>query len=429
MVDLREPLAFTGRLARGELGQDVAFRLSLTPSGALIFDFDPLPFDRDTAWLRDRDDGDAVTYFTLVASAGEIRFTTGHLHLNAKVHVHQDGSSLDLKGQAQLAMLSVARTDEQPYLRMGVRGLQGFGRHTVETPLGDVLIGGDPNRTDDDRISGFIILVASSPIADLPAWREEAGRLLEYLRRMMSFASGRNLKGPTLEYATGVEWTLEILGQADGGDTHQPVIHFLDQKDFVRAAVDAWFKPAFKVEQLMFALEWYVMAAGYTEMRLVQAMTVLENLSHANLTTLQSQFLSPQRFRRLARDLRAAAPPADEDPALEAFLEALPGKLADLNRRPLKDKVRLLMTKWAVPVGDLDLGALDRAVNVRNEIVHRGHYRADEPRTADDAGLWPHVHFVREIIARIVFAMIAYKGARIGWIGGYHLTRFPPGEP
>ena len=170
------------------------------------------------------------------------------------------------------------------------------------------------------------------------------------------------------------------------------------------------------------------MAAGYTEMRLVQAMTVLENLSHANLTSRQSHFLSPARFKRLSTAMRAAAPTAHGDPDLEALLTALPGKMADLNRRPLKDKVRLLMKQWNVPVADLDLEALDRAVNVRNEIVHRGHYRADEPRSSAGSGLWPHVQFVREIIARIVFAMIAYDGQRIGWIGGYHLTTYPPSE-
>jgi hypothetical protein len=178
----------------------------------------------------------------------------------------------------------------------------------------------------------------------------------------------------------------------------------------------------------MFALEWYVMAAGYTEMRLVQAMTVLENLSHANLTPRQSHFLSPSQFKRLSTAMRSAAPAAQGDPDLEALMMALPGKVADLNRRPLKDKVRLLMKQWKVPVADLDLEALDRAVNVRNEIVHRGHYRADAPRTSEGSGLWPHVQFVREIIARIVFAMIAYDGQRIGWLGCYHLTTYPPSE-
>lgn len=38
------------------------------------------------------------------------------------------------------------------------------------------------------------------------------------------------------------------------------------------------------------------------------------------------------------------------------------------------------------------------------------------------------MQFVREFIARIVFAMIAYDGQRIGWIGGYHLTTYPPSE-
>ncbi|MGX5636833.1 hypothetical protein ACWKV8_10650 [Brevundimonas diminuta ATCC 11568] len=429
MLDFRKPQAFSGRLSKGGDRHDVAFKLTLTPSGSLVFDFEQLAFTKATAWLRGPDDhGGTVSYYSLVARSGEVTLATDHLHLNAPVHVDQEGSYLDLKGQAQLATLTASRTHEEPFLRMGLRAFQGFGRHQVETALGTIYVGGGPAKPVDDTISGFMTLIAPSAVADLPAWRAEAGRLLEYLRLMMSFAAGRNLKGPTLEYASGTEWTLEVLEQAGGGDTHQPVIHFLNQQAFVRAAVDAWFAPVFKVEQLMFALEWYVMAAGYTEMRLVQAMTVLENLSHANLTPRQSHFLSPSQFKRLSTAMRSAAPAAQGDPDLEALMMALPGKVADLNRRPLKDKVRLLMKQWKVPVADLDLEALDRAVNVRNEIVHRGHYRADAPRTSEGSGLWPHVQFVREIIARIVFAMIAYDGQRIGWLGCYHLTTYPPSE-
>jgi hypothetical protein len=430
MVDLRKPLAFTGDLVKGDHRQAVAFQLSLTSAGALAFEFERLPFSKETAWIRshEAEDGETVSYYALTARAGEVAFETRHLHLNAPVHIDDGEGFLVLKGQAQLATLSAPMQVDEPFLRMGLQGFQGFGSHQVETASGTVYIGGDPAKPDGDKITGFMTLVAPAAIVDLKAWREEAGTLLEYLRRMTSFGAGKNLKGPTLEYANGTEWVLEVLAQSEGGDTHQPIIHFLNQEAFIRAAVAAWFKPVFKVEQLMFALEWYVMAAGYTEMRLVQAMTVLENLCHANLTSRQSHFLSPARFKRLSTAMRAAVPVVQDDPELEALLTALPGKMADLNRRPLKDKVRLLMKQWNVPVADLNLEALDRAVNVRNEIVHRGHYRADEPRSSAGSGLWPHVQFVREIIARIVFAMIAYDGQRIGWIGGYQLTTYPPSE-
>lgn len=220
MLDFRKPQAFSGRLSRGGDHHDVAFKLTLTPSGSLVFDFEELPFSRATAWLRGLDDpGERVSYFSLVAQSGEVTLTTDHLHLNAPVHDDQEGSYLALKGQAQLATLTAARTDEEPFLRMGLRGFRGFGRYQVETALGTIYVGGGSSKPVDDTISGFITLVAPSAVADLPAWRTEAGRLLEYLRLMTSFAAGRNLKGPTLEYASGTEWALEVLEQAGGGDS------------------------------------------------------------------------------------------------------------------------------------------------------------------------------------------------------------------
>jgi len=116
MLDFRKPQAFSGRLSKGGDRHDVAFKLTLTPSGSLVFDFEQLAFTKATAWLRGPDDhGGTVSYYSLVARSGEVTLATDHLHLNAPVHVDQEGSYLDLKGQAQLATLTASRTHEEPF--------------------------------------------------------------------------------------------------------------------------------------------------------------------------------------------------------------------------------------------------------------------------------------------------------------------------
>lgn len=96
MVDLRKPLAFTGDLVKGDHRQAVAFQLSLTSAGALAFEFERLPFSKETAWIRshEAEDGETVSYYALTARAGEVAFETRHLHLNALVHI-DDGEGFD----------------------------------------------------------------------------------------------------------------------------------------------------------------------------------------------------------------------------------------------------------------------------------------------------------------------------------------------
>lgn len=89
--------------AVGDHRQAVAFQLSLTSAGALAFEFERLPFSKETAWIRshEAEDGETVSYYALTARAGEVAFETRHLHLNAPVHIDDGEGFLVLKGQAR----------------------------------------------------------------------------------------------------------------------------------------------------------------------------------------------------------------------------------------------------------------------------------------------------------------------------------------
>lgn len=110
-----------------------------------------------------------------------------------------------------------------------------------------------------------------------------------------------------------------------------------------------------------------------------------------------------------------------------AMLSSLSGKMLDLNRRPLNEKILTLADRWGAPLGDLRTGdALARAIQARNTIVHRGWYYGPVDGTPEQCNLWDHVLLMREIVIRFILTTLAFRGRHISFRGGQHDVAFPP---
>jgi hypothetical protein len=86
-----------------------------------------------------------------------------------------------------------------------------------------------------------------------------------------------------------------------------------------------------------------------------------------------------------------------------------------------------LATKWRVPLDGIDDTSLAAAKRARDSVVHKGQYYEGAKKT--DADLWTHVTVVREVVVRILFAAIGYRGRYISYLGGYHEAVFPAAPP
>ena len=104
--------------------------------------------------------------------------------------------------------------------------------------------------------------------------------------------------------------------------------------------------------------------------------------------------------------------------------EELDEKWAELNRRSLFRKLKLLATKWQVPLDGISDEMLTAAFGARNRVLHRGQYY--ETPKPDDADLWTHVTVIREVVARFLFRAIEYTGEYISYVGRTHEEAFPP---
>ena len=425
---------------RGELGVDeskiaVTFEARIDDRGEVGIKLPPLPLDKDTYFIRQHHKGDRqrVGYFHLRGVADDgTKFRTEHLHIrryNEHWSVETD-SSIDL--ELEVSHGSFERTLEEPIeapvLKHWLKGFECFPRLHATCPLGRVVMAGQTKLEEPDTLTGWIVLQADEAPHDHQAWRDEAGKLLDHVRRVMSFAASTILRSPVIEYAAGSDTEITIYSQSRQSGPSMRTFHKLDQQSIFDAAVRAFFDPPVETRDLFYALEWFSMTATYNEVRLVNAMTALENLLDSHLPEEGVLLMPPKEFektrkvlRGVIRDCLAKWPPEKLD---DDTLQALNEKLADLNRRSLRTKLYRLAQQWNVPLDGISEAQVKAAISARNSIVHTGHHH----KSPEDERLWDHVTLAREIVVRFFLTAMGFRGRYISHLGGYHDAMFPP-EP
>ena len=165
--------------------------------------------------------------------------------------------------------------------------------------MGTIAIAAHHSKGDRNALTGTLQIRATTVPEDLPRWRNEADRLLEHIRRVMSIAAASLLRSPITEFFAGEVNEVTALSQIAQGQAGLRAIRSQRQKEFFSAAVTSFFTPPIAAEQLFFAIEWFAMDVTYNEMRLVCAMTALENLIEANLEDSERFIEEPGGFERV----------------------------------------------------------------------------------------------------------------------------------
>ena len=314
---------------------------------------------------------------------------------------------------------------ERPVLKLHLKGFDCFPPLYATCALGKIQVFGETKLTEADRLTGFIVLEADKPPADIGAWRAEAEKFAEHLRRILSVAASTMLQAPILEFVAGDSHEIEVLSQTRQHAPVMRVLHKLNLQPVLDAAIVSFFDPPVEAKNLFFAIEWFAMTTTYNEVRLVNAMTALENLIDSNLTEDEALIEPRREFDKTRKALRKAIRACLDrwSPArAEAAREELGEKLLDLNRRPLRRKLYLLAARWNVPLDGISDAQIAQAIKARNAIVHSGHHSATE----NGPDLWDHMTVVRELVVRFLLTAIGYRGQYISHVGGYRLAHFPP---
>jgi hypothetical protein len=420
-----------GLLESGDYEWKFPFKARIDKFGEVEFDIAPLPetaqtFKIHTLWHEHRG---TLHQFELAGTTTDgIQFQSKTVHFTSmSTSSGEVGSSMTLTARCNLGTFTETIQKATGKLAMleSYRGLECFGFVHGQCPLGEIALRGMSPLPDDGSVSGRLHLVCHEPPADVAQWQEQASRLFEHVRNVLSFAESRTIKAPLRQTWIGENYTAVCSAQTKVAGAEMQVFHHLNLQPIFDVAVSSFFNPPIPAKKLFFAIEWFAMRATYSETRLLNAMTALENLTNANLLDAEKQMLDEKRFDKIAKDMRKAFVP--EGPEETAFRNSLAGKMLDLNRRPLKDKIEILAERWNVPLHDLPAGAVGAAVTARNAVVHRGHYYDDDEDAAEKQNLWGHILITREVVVRFILTALGYKGRYISFLGGaHHDVDFPP---
>lgn len=428
---LLEFKSYLGNLQAGNDIVPVTYRIRIDEAGEVKFDFDSITLTNETSFIMQRwgGDGARLGHFSLVGKAeDDTEFKTDDLYFTSlAIESHPEtgsrmspvGGCLHAEFRRKLAMPAA-----KPMLRMRVKGFQNSGRLNSKCRLGMIAMDGDNSIDNPDTITGYIAVQADNVPFDLTAWQAEADKLLEHIRNVMSFASAIILKRPIIEFCAGDDLLVVTCSQTRQSSAFLRIFYHSDQQPVFDAAVNSFFAPPFDVKNLFFAIEWFAMEATYNEVRLVNAMTALENFVASNLDKNKKAFFSSSQFKKIAHDLRLALKEAVGKIGVssdDSMLDELYKKLPDVNRRSIIQKVELLAIRWSVPLDGIDI---EGAIKARNSIVHEGFYY--DSGKVECRNLGEYVAIVREVVARLLLAAIGYRGNYISHIDGYHDAQFPP---
>jgi len=432
---LTEFQSFTGQLKAGDGITPVIFSTRIGNSGEVEFQFGTIALTQETLFVRKywNHESPALNCFSLSGkSANGIEFTTKTLQFNSMgSESNKEGTCMSLTGGCSQAEFrrKLLEPVPKPIIRMHVKGFQNLLPLNSKCNLGTVSMEGNHSIVDPDTITGNITVCSDNEPADLSAWRTEAYELLEYVRQVMSFASAAILQVPITEYFAGDDSEVVAFSRTRQAPAPMRTFHPFNQQPVFNTAVSSFFNPRHKVKNLFFAIEWFAEDCTHNEVRLVNAMTALENLVASNLDGNDSMIRPPKEFKKIKRVLRQVITKCinewsgeDEDKVVEIVAD-LDNKLLDLNRRSIVQKVKVLAKRWSVPLDDIGDQQIKDAKTARDYIVHRGHYYEEgKEKTA----LWEHVTVMREIVIRFLLSVIGYKGSYISFLGGYHEAQFPP---
>ncbi|MCW2247864.1 hypothetical protein M2352_003498 [Azospirillum fermentarium] len=434
---LKELTWFQGIIGADDHQLPIRFGAHIDLAGEVVFTFDRICFDDKSRFIFDiwHKERRHPHWFSLTGEAEDgTEFKTKSLSFDS-IGPHSDvvnGCYLVLVGNC--AEATFTRQLEKPvdaaFIKTHLKGFKSFPSNHKQCELGMVAIAGMSEFDNPDQVTGYIAIQAESKRDNLDIWRSDVEKLIEHIRRILSFSSGTNLRQPVTEFYHDNIVEIFCYSQVEQRKDAFPVFHFLNHGPILEVAINSHFHPPIEAKSLFFIIEWLSMNATYNEFRLVAGMTALENLIDSNATEDEAFFFPEADFEKIKKALRRAVRETTTERlpsySMDDFNKHLPGKINELNRRPLREKIFLLADRWGVVLDGITEKMIGDAISARNYIIHRGSYYEDG---LEKVPLIEHAIVIREIGLRFVMTAIGYKGEYISLLGQYHFAKYPPTPP
>lgn len=394
------PQRFEGEIIVDEQGNEHRFPVHLTVSadnsGQLKLDTDPIyvPINRILVLkgLLGRPGKDIPLFKLECESSDGKRLTSDSAHLSScydSFRVEDAKAKITVTIRTFTARLNMSTADSSTHtaLVFHLPMFKCFPSFKCKTSVGVVQIAGATKTVEQNELTG-IIHISALENNNPNDWQKRAEQLVKRIRLLLSFTRGSSLSTPIVEYyhQGNVEVTFYSGGGKANSDMMPPVPHLALHKFIPSFMLVVEKMDNEKWGALETAINWWLAATSYREVRLLTAITALECAVY-NFANLK----------------KCECHPKHRPPPLKCRIEHLLDELA-INRDAIKhDKI-------------------EAAIKVRNRIVHNSY---TPENSADDKELWESVLTVREVMVRIVLSLLEFKGNYFSYVGGMHSREFP----
>ena len=271
----------------------------------------------------------------------------------------------------------------------------------------------------ENEITGKLAIQAQKGLSS--NWYTEAKRFLDDIRLVLGFARGAPLRVPIIEFLTGDSLHYTFY-DVEGCPPYMAPFHHLNLRPIFSAAVEQSDRIAEHRDLLETTIGWFLVKTDYEEIRFLSGMTALETAVSKCLDDEEMFVMRNNKFRRLKSRISEFVKQQNDLDLNENDYVALDKKLPELNRNTFKHNLILLLTRWDISRSDIDDHALSRLLKLRNEIVHQGATPKVECLRKND-------EILREVLVRLVLAIIRFNGTYDSYVGGPHSRKFPVCEP
>lgn len=428
---------FKGVLSVDEHKLDVNFIVKINDTGEMILEIESILLGGDSLFIIHYFNDQKIKYFDFFLhgkSDDEVYFFSDDIYIYHMVNETPPFPLVILKVGFKTAKLHTVLSDHKkdfPIIRYYINGYIGNKTCVAKNHLGEIEMAGvELISNDDEKMSELTISSLDGP-PDLEKWRMDVEDFFNNFRSIMSFASGRRLMVPAMEFIHDESHEIHVRAQIKVSSTHTPPFPFYDFSSIFKCAVDSYNDPRPHKEHLPGAIEWLNMNSNYDEGKLILAMTVLEYLVSSNLDKKDLTLRPKSLFRDLRNSLLEVVQEKiskwTEDPAERVSeLNEIKDKFEDLNRRTLRQKIFLLADRWGVNIDDIPPEDIAEAKRARDHIVHQGHYT---PSINSKKDIYDHVRLTRELATRFILTALDYKGSYISYLNGQEGKEFIISKP
>jgi hypothetical protein len=409
--------------------------------GSIAFTVDQIPLSAETSWLLDEvlERGRLASWVMLRATASLGHIESDHVTIHGRgTASNSDGTFVTL--QASISKLTVHHRDAPDSAAGCVAvyhtvGMRGFGAQEATTAAGVLRLVGVAKNEKHDEIAGFVRIKShDQDLRPLAEWLAACDDTVEHVLQIVSLAEMHRVLWSIRQTFHGEKIVMtDLYGSRAGTGPYDGMFHSLNLQPVLDLAVNNYTPAIRENTGIELAINLLLLNPGYPHLLVINGMTALEHLNsvfkhhHPAVPPIEKitfkKKIKPALEKAFDETATTLTRPADDKAAadFEARLRRVRDRIGNLNHTTFTDDLFRMLYAYGVPIAGLE-ERIKAFIKARQDIIHTGEH------DVEFKDFYVHVAVIRELLKRIILALVSYTGEYESFLNGQETVRFPPGD-